>query len=60
MLFSAGGCLNLERALLKFNQPPARTEKSVQLFRNPQYSPIMNLFKTIYSPNFVRKNKYSR
>ena len=30
------GRLNLERALLKFKQPPARTEKSVQLFRNPQ------------------------
>ena len=31
VLFNAGGCLNLEPALLKFKPTPARTEKSVQL-----------------------------
>ena len=43
VLFSAGGCLNLEPALLKFKPTPARTEKSVQLYVRLEIRSTYNL-----------------
>ena len=42
VLFSAEGCLYLEPALQIQADP--RTEKSAQLFRNPRYSTVLEVY----------------